>query len=163
MLGSINNLATSLNVPGASNVNTSGTASVNIPGANGTTNKTVTPNADNTGVADAEAKTPSDVKPRTARGSASAPADDSDDSSDIVKQLKKQIEKLQKQLQKQIQEMQRIQSSNQAPEAKAAALTAAQAAVAITSSAIQEATATLLQVLTAQGSSRSGSMVSTSA
>ena len=93
MLGSINNLATSLNVPGASNVNTSGTASVNIPGANGTTNKTVTPNADNTGVADAEAKTPSDVKPRTARGSASAPADDSDDSSDIVKQLKKQIEK----------------------------------------------------------------------
>jgi len=148
MLGTVNNLASSLNIPVASSAA-----------------KQPEPlNADSSAVKDAGAASTDPVKPRAARGSASVPADDKDDkSSDLVKQLKKHIAMLQKQLQQQQQALQKIQSSQQSAEAKAAALTAAQAQVTSTTAALQEATAALLQALTVQGSSRSGSMVSTSA
>lgn len=148
MLGNVNNLASSLNIPVASSA----------------TKQPEILNAASSAVKDAEAAPTDPIKPRTARSTAPVPADDKEDkSSNLVKQLKKHIAMLQKQLQQQQQALQKIQSSQQSAEAKAAALTAAQAQVTSTTAALQEATAALLQALTVQGSSRSGSMVSTSA
>ena len=62
-----------------------------------------------------------------------------------------------------MQELQKIQASNMSAEAKMAAVAGAQAQVAATVGALQEATAALLQALTIQGKGGSGSMVSTSA
>ncbi|MFP3517056.1 hypothetical protein SB766_12760 [Pseudomonas sp. SIMBA_077] len=148
MLGTINNLASSLNIPVASNAA-----------------KQPEPlNTDSSALKDTGATSTDSVKPRAGRGTASVPTDDKEDkSSNLIKQLKKHIAMLQKQLQQQQQALQRIQSSQQSAEAKAAALSAAQAQVTSTTAALQEATAALLQALTVQGSSRSGSMVSTSA
>jgi hypothetical protein len=148
MVGSINNLASSLNIQSA-------------PGAADTfTGKP----QDSTAVSDTGAAAKDSIKPRAARdANAAPPADDSDDSSDTVKQLKKQIAQLQKQLMQQMQTLQSIQASDQSADAKTAAVAAAQAQVTATTAALQAATAALLQALTAQGSSGSGSMVSTSA
>jgi hypothetical protein len=148
MVGSINNLASSLNIQSA-------------PGAAG---KVTAKAPDNTAVSDAGAAATDQIKPRAARdANAAPPADDSDDSSDTVKQLKKQIAQLQKQLMQQMQTLQSIQASDQSADAKTAAVAAAQAQVTATTAALQAATAALLQALTTQGSSGSGSMVSTSA
>ena len=143
MLGSINPLASSLNIQS-------------------TASTTATTATDSTAVHDASATANAEVKPRAARGAAAPPAAESDDSSDMVKQLKKHIAELQKQLQQQMQELQKIQASTMSAEAKMAAVAGAQAQIAATVGALQEATAALLQALTAQGSSGSGSMVSTS-
>jgi len=83
--------------------------------------------------------------------------------SDTVKELKKQIEQLQKQLQAQQQALQKAQSSNQNAEAKAAAVAAAQMQIAGTAAALQTVTSALLQAVTDEGNSTSGSMVSTTA
>jgi chromosome segregation ATPase len=83
--------------------------------------------------------------------------------SDTVKALKKQIEQLQKQLQAQQQALQEVQSSDQSAEAKAAAVAAAQTQIAGTAAALQTVTSALLQAVTDEGNSTSGSMVNTTA
>jgi len=140
MLGSVNNLASSLIIAGASAPAT-------------TTAQTA-----------GELSEAAPVKPREARGNANAPVEDSDDkSTDIVKILLKQIAQLRKQLEQQLQTLQSIQASDQPPEIKAASLGALQAQIASTTAALQTATAALLQALAAQGASTSGSTVSTTA
>ena len=133
-------------------------ASINIPGA-------TTKASDNTAVTETgTAAQPEKINTRATPGAAAgASAESSDDSSEIVKQLKKQIEQLQKQLQQQQQALQSIQSSDQSEEAKAAAIAGAQAQVTATTAALQTAMGALLQAVTAEGGSSSGSMVSTTA
>ncbi|WP_338477889.1 hypothetical protein VRB67_15530 [Pseudomonas trivialis] len=83
--------------------------------------------------------------------------------SETVKELKKQIEQLQKQLLQQQQALQKAQSSNENAEAKAVTIAAAQVQVASTSAALQTVSAALLQAVTSEGKSSSGSLVSTTA
>ncbi|KTC35291.1 hypothetical protein AO260_08550 [Pseudomonas sp. ABAC21] len=83
--------------------------------------------------------------------------------SETVKELKKQIEQLQKQLQQQQQALQKAQSSTENAEAKAVTIAAAQVQVASTSAALQTVSAALLQAVTSEGKSSSGSIVSTTA
>lgn len=141
MLGSVNNLASSLIIAGAS-----------------------APAATMTAQTAGELSEAVPVKSREARGNTNAPVENSDDkSTDIVKILQKQIAQLRKQLEQQLQTLQSIQASDQAPEIKAASLGALQAQIASTTAALQTATAALLQALAAQGASTSGSTVSTTA
>jgi hypothetical protein len=130
-----------------------------------TTSSKAAASTDDTSVTASTEASSDDTTKVSANGApaASGGSSSSSEESDSVKALRKQIAELQKQLQEQQQQLQAAQAKQESADAKAADVAAAQSQIATTAGSLQTATAALLAALQEEGSSTSGTMVSTSA